>query len=169
MLKISVNNKKTISIDLEESASTKGKIDGKDFECDVISVKKDFFHAIKNNQSYSVEIIKTDASEKKISLKVNGTLYELSVKDKYDELLHQLGFDAANAKKINEVKAPMPGLVLEILISEGAAIKKGDPIFVLEAMKMENVLKSPADAVVKKINVQKGNAVEKNQVLVQFN
>ncbi|MEO6884021.1 MAG: biotin/lipoyl-containing protein [Bacteroidia bacterium] len=168
MLKISVNNQKIISIDLENTSSNKGKMDGKDFECDVLSVKKDFFHVIKNNKSYSVEIIKTEPSEKKISIKVNGTLYELSVKDKYDELLHQLGFDASNAKKINEVKAPMPGLVLEILAQEGASIKKGDPLLILEAMKMENVLKSPVDAVVKKINVQKGNAVEKNQVLLQF-
>ena len=62
----------------------------------------------------------------------------------------------------------MPGMVLNILVTEGQDIKKGDPLIVLEAMKMENVLKSPTDGIVKKINVNKGIAVEKNQVLIQF-
>jgi biotin carboxyl carrier protein len=71
-------------------------------------------------------------------------------------------------KKVNDVKAPMPGMVFNVLVSEGQDIKKGDPLIVLEAMKMENVLKSPTDGTVKKIAVTKGVAVEKNQVLIQF-
>ena len=62
----------------------------------------------------------------------------------------------------------MPGLVLDIRVVEGDAVKKGDPILVLEAMKMENIIKSPTDGIVKKINVKKGVAVEKSQVLIHF-
>jgi biotin carboxyl carrier protein len=62
----------------------------------------------------------------------------------------------------------MPGLVLDVRVKEGDEVKKGDPLLVLEAMKMENILKSPAHAKIKKINVNKGQAVEKNQVLVSF-
>ncbi len=76
--------------------------------------------------------------------------------------------DSLNSSKVNEVKAPMPGLVLDIRVSEGDEVKKGDPILVLEAMKMENIIKSPTDGVIKKINVKKGLAVEKNQVLINF-
>jgi biotin carboxyl carrier protein len=76
--------------------------------------------------------------------------------------------DNLNSKKVNEVKAPMPGLVLEIRVNVGDAVKKGDAILVLEAMKMENILKSPTDGTVSKINVKKGIAVEKNQVLINF-
>jgi len=72
------------------------------------------------------------------------------------------------AKKVNDIKAPMPGMVLNILVDEGQEVKKGDALIVLEAMKMENILKSPVDGVIKKIAINKGVAVEKNQLLIQF-
>jgi len=53
-------------------------------------------------------------------------------------------------------------------VSEGQAVKKGDTLLILEAMKMENALKSPADGVIKKVAVSKGMAVEKNQLLIEF-
>ena len=59
-------------------------------------------------------------------------------------------------------------MVLKILVTEGDQVKKGDALLVLEAMKMENIIKSPADGLVKKINAVQGTAVEKNQVLIQF-
>ncbi|MCX6294708.1 MAG: biotin/lipoyl-binding protein [Bacteroidetes bacterium] len=161
-----MNNLKEHSIELENASA--GTIDGKTFSWDVIEVKNGSFHVIKDNRSYNVEVIKADASEKSFLVSVNGNKYQLNVKDKFDELLKSLGFDELNAKKVNEIKAPMPGLVLDIRVSEGDIVKKGDPILVLEAMKMENIIKSPADGIIKKINVNKGFAVEKNQVLIFF-
>ncbi len=76
--------------------------------------------------------------------------------------------DKMFAQKVNDLKAPMPGLVLDILVSEGQTIQKGDSLLVLEAMKMENNLKAINDAVVKKINVSKGDKVEKNTVLIEL-
>ena len=95
-------------------------------------------------------------------LKINSIKFDIDLKDKYDELLHNLGLDDLAVKKINEIKAPMPGMVLSILINEG------DSLLVLEAMKMENIIKSPADGTIKKINAITGIAVEKNQLLIQF-
>ncbi|HTL81324.1 MAG TPA: biotin/lipoyl-containing protein [Bacteroidia bacterium] len=156
-------------IELEKNGSYSGTIDGKEFSCDTISTGTDKFHVIRNNRSYEVEIVKSDLAAKTITVKVNGHLYPLTLKDKYDELLHSLGMDKLHSAKVNELKAPMPGLVLDIVVREGQEVKKGDPLVVLEAMKMENILKSPADVTVKKISVKKGTAVEKNQVLVLFN
>jgi biotin carboxyl carrier protein len=62
----------------------------------------------------------------------------------------------------------MPGLVLSINVKVGDTIQKGDTLMILEAMKMENVIKAPADAVVKKININKGQAVEKAQLLMEM-
>jgi len=76
--------------------------------------------------------------------------------------------DSLASKKVNDIKAPMPGMVLNILVTEGQEVKKGDPLIVLEAMKMENILKSPTDGTIKKIAITKGIAVEKNQLLIQF-
>ena len=115
-----------------------------------------------------MEVIKADSIEKSFLVSVNGNKYQLQVKDKFDELLKSLGFDELNSKKVNELKAPMPGLVLDIRVAEGGQVKKGDAVLVLEAMKMENIIKSPTDGVIKKINVKKGVAVEKNQVLINF-
>ena len=74
----------------------------------------------------------------------------------------------ATASKVNELKAPMPGLIVAIRVQPGQVVQKGDPLLVLEAMKMENILKAPADAVVKAIRVGLRDNVQKGQVLISF-
>jgi biotin carboxyl carrier protein len=138
------------------------------FTANIIKVGDGLFHLIKDNASYNLEIVKRIPEEKKLVVKINNTSYTLDIKDKYDDLLHSLGLDNLTAKKVNEIKAPMPGMVLNILVSEGQEVKKGDALIVLEAMKMENILKSPSDGIIKKIAITKGVAVEKNQLLIQF-
>ena len=166
MYKIRVNNKSEYQIEL--TGLSKGKLNGKDTAWDILEIKDGSFHAIKDYKSYTIELHKVDLAEKALVISVNGNKYSVSVKDKYDELLHELGLDNLVNAKVKEVKAPMPGLVLEVRVNEGSAVKKGDALVVLEAMKMENILKSPADGTVKKINVKKGMAVEKNQILIHF-
>ncbi len=167
MIKVKVNDNEH-QIEFSDSLQGSGTINKKKFTWDVMQIKDGSFHVIKDDHSYNVEIIKADHETKTFVISVNGNKYSLSAKDKYDELLHSLGMDNLAGSKVNEIKAPMPGLVLEVRVQEGSSVKKGDPILVLEAMKMENILKSPADGVVKKINVKKGTAVEKNQVLINF-
>ena len=116
-------------------------------------------------QSDFVELIKR---EQRRNRSITNKIFSVSLKDKLDDLLHELGMDAMASLKVNDLKAPMPGLVLDILVSEGQKINKGDTLIVLEAMKMENALKAIGDATVKKVSVKKGNTVEKNQVLVQL-
>lgn len=165
MYKVKVNSKKEITFEKKEG---KWFADGKDFDFDLIEIKDGYFHIIKNNRSFTAEVVTHNTAEKTFQVKVNQTIYSVSVKDRYDELLHQLGLDKVMANKLSNIKAPMPGLVLSILVGEGTDVKKGDALLVLEAMKMENILKSPADGIVKKVSVQKGMAVEKNQVLIEF-
>ena len=96
---------------------------------------------IQNYRSYNVEVVNANHDEKIFELKVNGNNYSVQLKDQYDELLHRLGMDATSSKKVNDLKAPMPGLVTAICVEEGQAVKKGDVLVTLEAMKMENTLK----------------------------
>ncbi len=125
-------------------------------------------HVLYNNNSYNIEVVELNKAEKTATIKVNGRIYSLSIKDQFDQLLQQLGMDNLAVNKIQQIKAPMPGLVLSVLAEEGTEVKKGDNLLVLEAMKMENMIKSPTDGLIKKIAVKQGDKVEKNEILVSF-
>ena len=155
-------------VEFADASHRSGKLNGMDFSWDVIGLKEGSFHVLHENRSYTIEVLKRDEAAKTFTIRVNANTYTLEVKDKYDQLLHTLGMDNLAGKKVNEVKAPMPGLVLDVRVEEGTEVKKGDALVVLEAMKMENILKSPADGTIRKIAAVKGNAVEKNQILIQF-
>lgn len=168
MLKVKVNNQEEFKINFSGRDFASGTVNDAPFSWDMIEIKNGEFHIIKNDKSYTAEVVRANREEKTFVIKVNGNKYTLEVKDKFDELLQSMGMDNLASAKVNELKAPMPGLVLDILTPAGTEVKKGDPVIILEAMKMENMLKSPADGVVKKIHVEKRQAVEKNQVLVSF-
>jgi biotin carboxyl carrier protein len=149
-----------------ESEGAKNSINGVSFDADIIEFKKDRFHIIRDNRSYTAEVLHVNTEEKLFTIKVNNAVFQVQVRDKYDELLREMGIDSTAGKKANDLKAPMPGLVLNILVSEGQPVAKGDPILVLEAMKMENIIKAASDGMIKKIAVAKGDKVEKNQVMI---
>jgi biotin carboxyl carrier protein len=169
MYTVKVNGNSEFKAELNQNNGIlSGILNGQEFSADIIKIREGVYHMVKDNLSYNLEIVRQLPEEKQLVVKINNTAYVLNIKDKYDDLLHSLGLDSLASKKVNDIKAPMPGMVLTILVTEGQEIKKGDPLIVLEAMKMENVLKSPTDGIVKKITVNKGIAVEKNQVLIQF-
>ena len=85
-----------------------------------------------------------------------------------DQLIDKMGFSANDSKQIDAINAPMPGLLLEISVAVGQEVKKDDQLFILEAMKMENSILSPRDGVIKSVNANKGDAIEKNYVLIEF-
>lgn len=144
------------------------QVGGQLVELDLLAISETSNHIIHQNKSYNVEVVEFDRAEKLAKIKVNGNVYKVQVTTQLDLLLKQLGMDSLIGNKVSQLKAPMPGLVLSVLIAEGDEVKKGDSLIVLEAMKMENIIKSPTDAVVKKIEVVQGDKIEKNTVLIQF-
>lgn len=169
MYNVKVNNSNSFKTDLKLNETLfEGSLNEQLIKGDFIKINDYQYHLIYNNTSYNIDVVKLNPAEKTIVLKINSIKYTLELKDKYDTLLQSLGMDSGASKKVNQIKAPMPGMVLNVLVNEGSEVKKGDVLLVLEAMKMENMLKSPADGIVKKVAVQKGNAVEKNQLLIQF-
>ena len=113
-------------------------------------------------------MVKIDPETKTFTFKINGRNYTVTLKDKFDLLLEKMGMHNTAGSKVNTIKAPMPGLIIDLKIKSGDSVKQGDPLLILEAMKMENILKSPGDGVVKNVKVKKGDSVEKGQVLVEF-
>ena len=139
-----------------------------DPDWDCIEVKDGRFHILFKGQSLVADVIEANTKEKVFVIRVNNNNYCVQLKDQYDELLRSLGMDILGDQKESELKAPMPGKVLDVMVNVGSSVVKGDGVLVLEAMKMENVIKSPADGVIKRIAVVKNQAVEKNEVLIEF-
>ncbi len=137
-------------------------------EFDSIETSTDKFHILENHRSFSAEITASNFHQKNYQVKVNNNLYEINITDELDKLITEMGFELGSSQLVSEIKAPMPGLVLEISVSEGQEVKENDTLLILEAMKMENVLTSPRDGTIESISVKKGDAIDKNQLLITF-
>jgi len=135
---------------------------------DVISTGPNVFHLLENGKSYHVELLDADYTRRTYTLKINGAKYTVAISDYYERLIKKLGLQVSGSHKINDVKAPMPGLVISVLVEPGQSVQKGDPLLILEAMKMENVIKAAGDGVVKSVAAQKGQPVEKGFTLLEF-
>ncbi len=144
------------------------KIDGKATEIDLVKLLDNKFHILQNHKSYNLEVIHADYKLKRFSIKVNDNIYDLNLQTELDALLDKMGMSTTADEKMDNVKAPMPGLVLDILVEIGQLINKGDNLVVLEAMKMENIIKASGSGVVKNIKVKIKDAVEKNQLLIEM-
>lgn len=135
---------------------------------DLVRKSDNEYHLIRDNRSIKVVLEEADPRSKKLKLEVDGESFEVEISDPLDQMLEKLGFNQLSTKHVKEIKAPMPGLVLAISVTEGQEVAEGDKILILEAMKMENSLMIHANAKIKKILVKPGQAVEKNQVLVEL-
>lgn len=137
-------------------------------KADVISAGDNCFHIICNGRSVNVKLIEWDEAAKHLTMEVEGETYHLTIRDELDQTLDTMGFNNVSARQVREIRAPMPGLVLEVSVSEGQEVMEGDRILILEAMKMENSICIHASAKISKILVARGQPVDKNQVLVEL-
>lgn len=135
---------------------------------DWVEIDSNTFHLIKDNQSYTCEILEVNLREKTVELLLNGTKHKVEISNPLDQLIAKMGLDKISEQTQKEIKAPMPGLILEILVEKGQEVKKNDDLLILEAMKMENILKAEGDGVIKDIKVEKSQSVDKNQVLIEL-
>jgi biotin carboxyl carrier protein len=143
-------------------------INGKETEIDLVKLLDNKFHILQNHKSYNIEVIHADYSLKRFSIKVNNNIYDLNLQTELDALLEKMGMSSASGDKMDHVKAPMPGLVLDILVEVGQTVNKGDNLLILEAMKMENIIKASGTGTVKHIQVSRKDAVEKSQLLIEM-
>jgi len=165
MLKVTINEQQTFDID-----SNKGQtiLNGQPFQWDLVALDNGRFHILQNGRSYNAEVIEADYAEKSFKVKINQNTYTVAAKDRFDLLLEQMGMSGTAKHKVNNLKAPMPGLIWDIKVQVGDVVKAGDVVLVLVAMKMENALKSPGEGVVKSVKINKGDTVDKNQILIEF-
>ena len=128
----------------------------------------DRWHVLYKNRSYEISLIDIEETTSKVRMRINSKLVELKLKSDRQLLLEKMGLSSLTVKKVSEVKAPMPGLVVRCIVEVEQEVEQGDALLVLEAMKMENIIKSPTAGVISQIMVIQGEAVEKNQILIKF-
>ncbi|MDG1729888.1 MAG: acetyl-CoA carboxylase biotin carboxyl carrier protein subunit [Algibacter sp.] len=135
---------------------------------DVLQTSEGKYHILQNNKSFKAVITEADFNKKYYQVKVNNNIYNVNISNELDVLIKKLGLSAGTVKQVDFIKAPMPGLILEMNIEVGQDVKENDTLFILEAMKMENSITSPRDGIIKSISAKTGDAVEKNQLLIEF-
>jgi biotin carboxyl carrier protein len=165
MYQVNINDQAAIKIEFKDGNAF---LNDDKIVLDIQNTGINSFHILQNNQSYNAEIVSVNVEEKTVAVRVNNNIYQIIIKDRFDILLQQMGMNNASAKKANDLKAPMPGLVFKINVTEGQSVKKGDSLMILEAMKMENILKAAGDGIVKSIKINLKEAVEKGQLLMQI-
>lgn len=160
------HNDRQLRVELESEG--KALVDGRPVSYDLHKMEPGRWHVISNHQSFNVQLVERNDAEKTITLLINNRPYTVELRDQLDDLLEKMGMSGADALQLNELKAPMPGLVMKVVATPGTAVQKGDNLLILEAMKMENVIKAPAAANVTAVHIEQGQTVEKNQLLMSF-
>ena len=135
---------------------------------DIVKKSATEFNLLKDHRSVNTKLLTADNTAKNTTIEIEGEIYTVTIKDELDQVLENMGFGLAINKQVKEIKAPMPGLVLEIAVTEGQQVNEGDKILILGAMKMENSIAVSVNATIKRIAVTAGDAVEKGQVLVEL-
>ncbi len=166
MYKITVNSQPARAV----SFTTDGQplLNGDPFAWDISRIDERTLHILYQNRSYTAELLELNRTDKTVRLNIGSAIYDIKAKDRFDVLLETMGISSAATVKINDLKAPMPGLIAGISVQPGDVLAPGDTVLVLVAMKMENNLKAPGEGTVKAVRVSPGDRVEKGQVLVEF-
>ena len=135
---------------------------------DIVPIGNQQFHALRHNRSYKIKILNTDYANKTMTIEVNGNSYAMVLVDEYDQMVDKMGLLSTKTHKINNIKAPMPGLIIDVMAKVGQKVEAGTPLIVLSAMKMENIITSPGEGVVKNIEVNINDAVDKGQLIIEM-
>ena len=126
------------------------------------------YHVLKEGKSHQARLSHNPTNPKEINILLNGTEHTVIIKDAVDQMVDKMGLSVLEDVTAGDVMAPMPGLILDIMVNAGDTVNKGDSLLILEAMKMENVIKAEADGVVKTVTLSKGDTVEKNQLIIEM-
>ena len=127
-----------------------------------------FFSLIYNGNTFHGEVIDEQLENGFIKVKVNHRFFTISKTRSLDKLILELGLDKEKTKTLRNLKAPMPGRVIGIAVKIGDEIEVGSELMTLEAMKMENVLKSNGIGKVKLIHIGLQQVVDKGTILITF-
>jgi len=153
-----------ITVNEQEIALKKTDVDS----LDSISTNGENCHILENHKAYQARLVSADFRNKTIIVSVNGNAYEVKIEDAYDQQVKKMGLLSVPTQKVNSVTAPMPGLIVDVMVDVGQEVSEGTPLLVLSAMKMENIILSQGEGIIKSIEIKKNEAVEKGQLIIEM-
>jgi len=137
-------------------------------ELDLFVQSGNIFHLIHENNSHHADLLDSDFLNRTYSIRVNSNIYHVKIQRPIDDVVHKMGYKLRSEKTVNSIKAPMPGIIIDLKVEKGQKVKKGDTLLILEAMKMENAIVSPKDTTIKDVYTIEGETVDKNKLLIDF-
>ena len=158
---VTLINNQSYEIEIDHDGSV--LVNGQMRDVDFLNLGGDLFSVITEHRSLEAVI---NDDEGNIAVMMSGRQFEAQVLDERAMLMMQRRGTQTTGS--GEVKAPMPGLIVDVTTERGAAVEKGNTLVVLESMKMQNELKSPIDGVVRAVHVEAGQAVDKNDLLIEI-
>lgn len=157
------SNEKNFTVDLDEKTA---KIFESDESVDLLRMEGKHAVVSNGNQTFEVWVVEEQPGYR--ILNVDGIEIKIEKRERLAELFEKIGYHEDAKNTISEIKAPMPGTIVDILVKEGQEIEANDPILILEAMKMENIIRATAAATVGEIVASPGTVVQKNDTLIKF-
>ncbi len=154
----------TYTVDIEEVGRSLYRlaIDGNEFLVDGKQTGQNNYSLIINHRSFEVDV---DTSEEEYRVLVDGRSYHIHLVD--ERRMRLGGFQTGiQLQGKQEVTVPMAGNVIAVLVAEGDRVDKGQGLVIVEAMKMENEVRSPIDAEIKEVRVKTGQSVEAGETLM---
>ena len=156
------------SHDVQVVTGKDASVNGVPVDIEFVKSATNSFKMRMNGVEKDADLVKLDKENKLVIVRIEGKKFAVQIKEPVDLMLDKLGINSKSTKKVNNLKAPMPGLVIKILAEQGKRYKAGDALMILEAIKMENVFKAAADVTIKAIEITERQTVEKGQILMVF-
>lgn len=149
----------------QEITVTKEEIDNLDISFDK---NQGVFHVLENGKSYQINHMEQSNGAKSQVLQINNLNINATILNPLDQQVESMGLSNIDDQKSKNIYAPMPGLILDINCEEGEEIEEGKSLLILEAMKMENVIKAEGSGTIHKIYKTVGETVEKGQLIIEI-
>jgi biotin carboxyl carrier protein len=150
--------------EVEINSESEITVSGRKLQVDFQSVAdQPVYSLILEHQSYEAYVY---PSEQGLDVLLQGQLYHITVEDERQRRLRQASGMQISPSGEFHLKAPMPGLIVAIPVTEGQSVSQGQDLVILESMKMQNELKAPRDGTVSRVRVKPGDGVEQDQILV---
>ncbi len=156
---------KALSIDIK-IAGDKLVIDSAlgQMRLDAVKIQRGVYSVLLDNQSFVVGV----CSENDQRVNVNGAPLSIKLLDAIHLHLRDLGWESVEETKLGQVATQIPGLITKIFYQVGDEVEEGEPLLLMEAMKMENEIKAPVSGTILKINVQAGQTVDKGTNIIEI-